>query len=118
MVGYVGGDEGFTPFEDGITKTVDAPAGTKEGTEAVEVWGNSMAMAFPQGTLLLYSQIAHPIMYYIGKPVIVDLFDGRRLFKYLQKGKPGHYSLQSGDGTMVAENIKLKTVYPIDSVIY
>ena len=118
LVGYVGGDDGFTPFEDSITQILEAPAGTKSGTEAVEVWGDSMSPAFPQGTVLYYSQIAHPIAYYIGRPVIVELYDGRRLFKYLQKGKPGHYSLQSGDGTFIEENIKLKTVYPIDLVKY
>lgn len=118
LVGYVGGADGFEPFEDSITQILEAPAGTKEGTEAVEIWGDSMAPAFPSGTILFYSQIAHPISFYLGKPVIAELRDGRKLFKFLQKGrKTGLYSLQSGDGTMI-EDVKLKTVYPIDMAKY
>lgn len=119
LVGYVGGNEGFTPFEDNVQQVLEAPAGTKAGTEAVEIWGDSMAPAFPAGTILFYSQIAYPIYYYIDRPVIVELSDGRRLFKYLKKGtKPGYYSLISGDGSIIESDVKLKTVYPVDMVKY
>jgi len=117
LVGYVGGADGFIPFDDGVTQLLEAPPGTKEGTEAVEIWGDSMAPAFPAGAQLFYSQIAHPIPFYVGRPVIVELADGRKLFKFLLKGsKPGLYSLQSADGTIIETDIKLQTVYPIDMV--
>lgn len=95
LVGRVGAGAAVIPFDEPDEQYVEAPAGTKPNTVAVEVLGDSMHPAFEDGTYLFYSEQRQPEDL-VNKRCIMELEDGRMFVKVLRQGsRPGLWDLQS-----------------------
>lgn len=79
---------------------------------AFEIEGFSMPPARPGWVIIFRNRAADPSEM-INYPVLVDLDDGRRLFKYLRRGnEPGLWTLDSWDGSDPIENVQLRSCLP------
>ena len=79
---------------------------------AFEIEGFSMPPARPGWVVVFRNQNTDPAEL-IGYPVLVDLDDGRRLFKILRRGyEPQRWNLESWDGSEPIENVVLTACLP------
>lgn len=79
---------------------------------AFEIEGFSMPPARPGWVIIFRNQSADPFEM-IGYPVLVDLEDGRRLFKIMRRGyEPGRWNLESWDGSEPIENVRITACLP------
>lgn len=79
---------------------------------AFEIEGFSMPPARPGWVIIFRNQTADPAEM-IGYPVLVDLEDGRRLFKILRRGyETERWNLESWDGSEPIENVRLASCLP------
>lgn len=113
LAGFVGAGQEVYQFADGDADWVDAPPVVEDGTEAVEVRGQSMLPLYEDGTILYYSKHMPPEAM-IGKRCIVKLEDERILVKNLRRGaERGLYTLVSLNAPDI-EDVALIWAAPID----
>lgn len=85
---------------------------TDEDYVAFEIEGFSMPPAEP-GWLAIFRKIETTPEDLINSPCLVDLADGRRLFKRLKRGySPGRYNLESWDGSPLIEDAEVVCALP------
>lgn len=87
-------------------------------TTGLEVSGDSMGNAFPDGSLVFYDQVYdYPEPIHINKNCVVWCADGRTMIKRLLKGsRPDRWSLFSITGSSVEEDVFLDHVALITGV--
>lgn len=79
---------------------------------AFEIEGFSMPPAEP-GWLAIFRKTETTPEELINSPCLVDLADGRRLFKRLKRGySPGRYNLESWDGSPLIEDAEVVCALP------
>lgn len=79
---------------------------------AFEIEGFSMPPARPGWVIIFRNRQVDPAEM-IGYPVLVDLEDGRRLFKIIRRGyEAGFWNLESWDGSDPIENVRLTACLP------
>ena len=95
LKGKVGAGQEVYAIDDGGDEHVEAPAGAKPDTIAVEVSGQSMFPAYEEGTILYYSKLLPPD-HMINKRAVVQLADGRIFVKTIRPGTgPNLFTLTS-----------------------
>lgn len=97
---------------------VALPAGLSPDEEyvAFEIEGFSMPPAEP-GWLVVFRLVEKTPEDLINSPCLVDTEDGRRLFKIIRRGyKPGHYNLESWDGSPLIEDVRIIAALPFASL--
>jgi hypothetical protein len=119
--GKVGARAEVYPFDEDTepSYSVQLPPGVDPRGDYVgfEIEGFSMPPARPGWVILFRNVVADPEDL-IGYPVLVDLEDGRRLFKVLRRGyEPGHWNLESWDGSPLIESVRLTACLPFASLI-
>jgi hypothetical protein len=83
---------------------------------AFEIEGFSMPPAEP-GWVVIFRRAELPIDELIGSACLVDLADGRRLFKRIRRGyTPAHYNLESWDGSAPIEDVEIVRALPFASL--
>lgn len=105
--GFVGAGQAIYAMDE-PGETVEAPAGAKPDTVAVEVRGDSMYPAYQDGEILYYSRNLPPHDM-VNRRGVVKLADGRMLVKIVRPGStPTTWRLQS-----------INTLYPdmVDEVV-
>jgi phage repressor protein C with HTH and peptisase S24 domain len=113
LAGFVGAGQEVYQFDDGNAGWVDAPPAVEDGTEAVEVRGESMLPLYEDGTILYYSKQMPPETM-IGKRCILRLEDERTLVKTLRRGsEKGLYTLGSLNAPDI-EDVGVIWAAPID----
>jgi len=79
---------------------------------AFEIDGLSMPPALP-GWVAVFRRAEVPVEDLLNSVCMVDLEDGRRLFKRLRRGyEPGRYNLESWDGSPLIENVRIVAALP------
>lgn len=117
VMGRVGARADVYPFDDATGEPayrVPVPPMLDPTVEyvAFEIEGLSMPPARPGWVVVFRHQAVDPAEM-IGYPVLVDLEDGRRLFKILRRGyEPGRWNLESWDGSEPIENVRLLACLP------
>lgn len=116
VVGKVGARAEVYPLDEASEPQyeVPLPPGMDQGGEyvAFEIEGFSMPPARPGWVIIFRARSAQPEEM-INYPVLVDLADGRRLFKILRRGlEEGRYTLESWDGSEPIENVELLSCLP------
>lgn len=119
--GKVGARAEVYPFDEDHEPAyqVQLPAGMDARGDYVgfEIEGLSMPPAKPGWVILFKNKSTDPAEL-IGYPVLVDLEDGRRLFKELRRGyEPGLWNLYSWDGSDPIENVRLLSCLPFAAMI-
>lgn len=113
LAGFVGAGQEVYQFDDDGAGWVDAPPVVEEGTEAVEVRGESMLPLYEDGTILYYSKQMPPDAM-IGKRCVLRLEDERTLVKTLRRGsEKGLYTLGSLNAPDI-EDVGVVWAAPID----
>jgi hypothetical protein len=120
VVGKVGARAEVYALDDGGEPAYQVPVPpTLDPTEdyvAFEVEGLSMPPARPGWVIVFRSTQVDPTDM-INFPVLVDLEDGRRLFKVLRRGyEPGLWNLESWDGSEPIENVRLTSCLPFAAI--
>jgi len=83
---------------------------------AFEIEGFSMPPAEP-GWVVVFRRAQLPLDELVNSPCLVDLEDGRRLFKKLRRGYvPGRYNLESWDGADLIEDVVVLRALPFASL--
>lgn len=103
LMGYVGAGAQVFPFDADQLEEIEAPVGAQEGDLAFVIRGSSMAPLFLDGGLIVVrpTQDVSSALY---KRAIVDLDDGRRLFKQIAPGsRPGLYTLLSHNDAPITD---------------
>ncbi len=85
LKGKVGAGQEVYAIDDGGHDYVEAPAGSRPETIAVEVSGQSMFPAYEEGTLLYYSKLLPPSEM-VNRRAVVQLADGRIFVKIIRPG--------------------------------
>lgn len=116
VVGKVGARAEVYPLDEASDPQyeVPLPPGLDPGGEyiAFEIEGFSMPPARPGWVVIFRAKPSVPEDM-LNYPVLVDLEDGRRLFKILRKGfTPGRFTLESWDGSEPIEDVELRTCLP------
>lgn len=114
--GKVGARAEVYPFDDAGEPAYHVPLPpTLEAADdyvAFEIEGFSMPPARPGWVIVFRNKAADPAEM-IGYPVLVDVEDGRRLFKILRRGyEPNRWNLESWDGSDPIENVRLTSCLP------
>lgn len=114
--GKVGARAEVYPFDEATEPSymVTLPPGIDAGGEyvAFEIEGFSMPPARPGWVIIFRNRSVDPLEM-IGYPVLVDLEDGRRLFKIMRRGyTAGHWNLESWDGSDPIENVRITACLP------
>lgn len=79
---------------------------------AFEIEGFSMPPAEP-GWLVVFRLVEVTPEDLINTACLVDTADGKRLFKRLRRGyRPGHYNLESWDGSPLIEDVEIVSALP------
>lgn len=118
--GKVGARAEVYPFDDsGEPAYQIALPPTLETTSdyvAFEIEGFSMPPARPGWVVIFRNQSVDPGEM-IGYPVLVDLEDGRRLWKIIRRGsESGLWTLESWDGSDPIENVRVTSCLPFEAV--
>ena len=116
VMGRIGARAEVRPFDElgEAVYRVDLSPGLSEDETyvAFEVEGVSMPPAQP-GWVVFFRRKPLPLEQLIGYPVLVDLIDGRRLFKVLRRGyTPGCWNLESWDGSPLIEDQRITAALP------
>lgn len=83
---------------------------------AFEIEGFSMPPAEP-GWIVIFRKVELPVEELVNSPCLVDLADGRRLFKRVRRGyTPGRYNLESWDGSALIEDTEVLRALPFASL--
>jgi hypothetical protein len=83
---------------------------------AFEIDGFSMPPAEP-GWVVVFRHTSLPVDELVNSVCLVDLSDGRRLFKRIRRGyEPGRYNLESWDGSPLIENQEITAALPFASL--
>lgn len=113
LAGFVGAGQEVYQFDEDGAGDVEAPPGAANGTEAVEVRGDSMLPLYEDGTILYYSRQLDPDTM-VGKRGIVRLEDERVLVKTIRRGtERGLYTLVSLNAPDI-EDVAIQWAAPID----
>lgn len=112
IVGYAGADDAGELIQsdsDPVNEFAPMPPGGTSKSVAVHLKGKSMRGIADDGALIYFEhQQTPPTPDMIGEPCIVELEDGRVLFKRLQRGsRPNHYNLESTAGETIRD-VRLK----------
>ena len=94
MIGYVGAGAEVFPLDDGALEEIDIPPGCQEGDVAFVIRGDSQ-YPFSDGGMIVARPMSsvHDV---VNRLAVVDLEDGRRLFKQVTPGPlPNTYNLLS-----------------------
>ena len=115
VMGKIGARAEVRPFDEADPAyEVDVPVTlrTDEDYVAFEIEGFSMPPARP-GWIVLFRKKQAPLKELEGFPCLVDLADGRRLFKDLRRGyTPGKWNLISWDGSPPMEDEEVVAALP------
>lgn len=98
---------------------IDLPPTLNPGDEyvAFEIDGFSMPPAVP-GWLVVFRKRQIPLDDLAGSPCMVDLSDGRRLFKIIRRGyESGLWNLESWDGSPLIENVQINGALPFAALV-
>lgn len=104
----------LSDYTDAPMYEVELPPGIDPDKEyvAFEIEGFSMPPAEP-GWVVVFRRVEIPVEELIGSPCLVDLSDGRRLFKRIRRGySPGNYNLESWDGSALIEDVQIIRALP------
>jgi phage repressor protein C with HTH and peptisase S24 domain len=113
LAGYVGAGQEVYQFDDDGAGFVEAPPSAEDGTEAVEVRGESMLPLYEDGTILYYSRQLPPENM-VGRRAVVKLADDRILVKAVRRGaEKGLFTLVSLNAPDI-EDVALQWAAPID----
>lgn len=113
LAGYVGAAQEIYQFDEDGAGWADAPPGAVDGTEAVEVRGDSMLPLYKSGAILYYSKQLPPEAM-VGEQCVVRLEDGRVLIKTIRRGSSrGFYTLVSLNAPDI-EDVVIEWAAPID----
>jgi len=122
VFGKIGARADVYPIDDDHRDTpmyeVPMPAGVDPDGDyvAFEIEGFSMPPAEP-GWLVYFRKVEVTPDDLLNSPCLVDLADGRRLFKRLRRGyAPGLYNLESWDGSALIENVEVVGALPYASL--
>lgn len=103
LMGYVGAGAQVFPFDAEQLDEIDAPVGAQEGDVAFIIRGVSMGSVFSEGGLIVVRPCAE-VSECLYRLAIVDLDDGRRLFKQVTPGsKPGLHTLLSQNDAPIVD---------------
>lgn len=106
--GEVGAGATVHYVDDDNIEMIDAPIGAQEGDLAFIVRGDSMGPAFRAGGVLIVRPLADAGLS-VNHRAVVDLRDGRRLFKLVIPGsKPGLFTLVSHSGAAPIMDVELE----------
>lgn len=108
VIGYAGADnDGSLIYGDGdpVHEFAPIPPGGTSASVAIHLKGNSMRGIADDGAIIYFEyQQNPPAADMIGYPCIVELVDGRVLFKRLLRGsEPGLFDLESTAGEMIRD---------------
>ena len=113
LAGFVGAGQEVYQFDEDGAGFVEAPPGARDGTEAVEVRGESMLPLYEDGTILYYSRQLPPENM-VGRRAVVKLADDRILVKAVRRGADrGLFTLVSLNAPDI-EDVALQWAAPID----
>jgi phage repressor protein C with HTH and peptisase S24 domain len=112
LVGYVGAGGAIYPFSDDV-EWIEAPPGAPEGLEALEIKNASMIPAYRDGDRIFIEPNDHTPDQLVGREVVVDIDDGKRLLKVLRRGtEPGRWTLESFNAEPI-ENVVVTKIAPV-----
>ena len=97
---------------------VDLPPGVDPDQDyvAFEIEGFSMPPAEP-GWIVIFRRVEVMPEDLINSACLLDIADGRRLFKRLRRGyTPGRYNLESWDGSPLIEDVEVLKALPFASL--
>jgi hypothetical protein len=115
VVGHVGARADVFPLDPGRSLyEIPPPPGLDpdETYVAFQIEGFSMPPAEP-GWVVVFKAREYAPDDLVNSACMVDLADGRRLFKRLRKGAtPGRFDLESWDGSPLIEDVEVVTALP------
>lgn len=114
--GLIGARAEVLPINDSFEAAYEIPLppglNETEDYEAFEVEGISMPPARP-GWTIIFRKRPLPLSELVGFPCLIELEDGRRLFKVLRKGyAPDRWNLESWDGSPLIEDVRITAALP------